>query len=277
MAKIIYPELSSTKWDELTEKEQQFLLDYKYAHLKEGKLFGKSKSEDISNDELLEGYLYYSAGKTDRYNYGERADLINDAITKLNSKDDYINRPQDFYKQMASYQQDLKDNLMLDPNGVQAQQYKQDMYNAINQYESDLEASLAASEMSAYAQLGQQQLELENTIAEQRMKALKSGTTSAQLASQQLANMFSAQSGAAQVANNMMSNRLQNYNTIAQARYGVTQDLYNTINANRQTYTTAQPQLAAVYGSYAANYDSPYAQFNAYKDLPKNIREELKN
>jgi hypothetical protein len=129
--------------------------------------------------------------------------------------------------------------------------------------------------MSAYAQLGQQQLELENTIADQRMKALKSGTTSAQLASQQLSNMFAAQSGAAQVANSMMSNRLQNYNTISQARYGVTQDMYNTINANRQAYATAQPQLAAVLGSYAANADSPYLQFDAYDNLPESVKKNL--
>lgn len=192
------------------------------------------------------------------------------------NKNNSNNSQQDFYSKMSNYQQDLKDNLMLDTNGVQAQQYKQDMYGAINQYESDLEASLAASEMSAYAQLGQQQLELENTIADQRMKALKSGTTSAQLASQQLANMFAAQSGAAQVANSMMSNRLQNYNTISQARYGVTQDLYNTINSNRQTYASAQPQLAAVTGSYAANADLPYLQFDAYNSLTDKQKKDYK-
>lgn len=210
-------------------------------------------------------------------------DWLNPSVSgkdvKLSEVDSWINSnnlQQDFYSMMSDYQKDLKNNLMLDASGSQAQQYKQDMYDAISQYESDLEASLASAEMSAYAQLGQQQLELENTIADQRMKALKSGTTSAQLASQQLSNMFAAQSGAAQVANNMMSNRLTNYNTISQARYGVTQDMYNIINANRQTYATAQPQLAAVVGSYAANADLPYLQFDAYNSLTDKQKKEYK-
>lgn len=214
-------------------------------------------------------------------------DWLNPSVSgksvKLSEVDSWIlnknntnNLQQDFYNMMSGYQQDLKNNLMLDASGPQAQQYKQDMYSAINQYESDLEASLASAEMSAYAQLGQQQLELENTIADQRMKALKSGTTSAQLASQQLSNMFAAQSGAAQVANSMMSNRLQNYNTISQARYGVTQDMYNTINANRQAYATAQPQLAAVAGSYAANANLPYLQFDAYNSLTDKQKKDYK-
>lgn len=176
---------------------------------------------------------------------------------------------------LGQQRQELKDSMMLSSNDANAQQYKQDMYGALNSYEAELDASLAASEMSAYQQLGQQQLELENTIAEQRMKALKSGTTSAQLASQQLANMFAAQSGAAQVASNLYGSRLQNANTIAQSRYGITQSMYDMINQNRQTLATADAQYAATLGNYAATIDQPYSQYNAWSSLSRAQQEAL--
>lgn len=176
-------------------------------------------------------------------------------------------RNQDFYNMLGTYDQSIRNNLMLNPNDANALAYKQNMYGALDQYQATADASLAATEMSAYAMLGQQQLELESAIAEQRMKALKSGTTSAQLASQQLANMFAAQSGAAQVANNMMQTKMSNANKFAQSRYGITQDMYSMINANQQTYANAQAQLGAIAGSYASTMNQPYAQYNAYEDL----------
>jgi len=182
---------------------------------------------------------------------------------------------QNFYNMLGTYDQSIRNNLMLNPNDANALAYKQNMYGALDQYQATADASLAATEMSAYAMLGQQQLELESAIAEQRMKALKSGTTSAQLASQQLANMFAAQSGAAQIANNMMQTRMSNANQFAQSRYGITQDMYSMINANQQTYANAQAQLGAIAGSYASTMNQPYAQSDAWLKLTPEERKQL--
>lgn len=187
----------------------------------------------------------------------------------------YDNLDQNFYNMINNYDQSIRDNLMLNPNDNSALAYKQDMYGALDQYQATADASLAATEMSAYAMLGQQQLELENTIAEQRMKALKSGTTSAQLASQQLANMFAAQSGAAQVANNMMQTRMNNAAQFAQSRYGISQDMYSMINTNQQTYANARAQLGAIAGSYASTMNQPYAQYDAWNKLTDDQKKML--
>lgn len=200
---------------------------------------------------------------------------FNDDGSVTYNKPTTTNRDVNFYNMLNESEQAMRDSMMLSPNDEQAQQYKQDMYGSLDAYEADLDASLAASEMSAYQQIGQQQLELENMIAEQRMKALKSGTTSAQLASQGLANMFAAQSGAAQVANNLLASRQQAANQIAQSRYGITQDMYNIINANQQTYASAKAQYAATMGNYAATVNQPYAQYNAWGALSALDKERL--
>lgn len=238
-----------------------------FKNLKSGT--GFTWNTELNDAQLNEVYKYYLQLVDDNAN-----------VFGFNSKgektlNDTTNRDVNFYNMLNESEQAMRDSMMLSPNDEQAQQYKQDMYGSLDAYEADLDASLAASEMSAYQQIGQQQLELENMIAEQRMKALKSGTTSAQLASQGLANMFAAQSGAAQVANNLLASRQQAANQIAQSRYGITQDMYNIINANQQTYASAKAQYAATMGNYAATVDQPYAQYNAWGALSALDKERL--
>lgn len=160
----------------------------------------------------------------------------------------------------------IEELLMTSPYGERANQYRNAMYNSINQYEQDVNASLASTELDAYRLLGQQQLELENQIASQRMKAIKSGVTSAQLASQELANMFAAQSAASSIAQQTMSNRAQQYNTIAQQRASVESDLYNMINSNQSTGANVYAQLQAAQQSYNSYINQPFASYQAYID-----------
>lgn len=158
--------------------------------------------------------------------------------------------------------------LMVDPNGPQAQQYRTDMLNAINAEEAQYNATLNNLELDAYRQIGYQQQELENQIAENRLKAIKSGTTSAQLAAQQLNNMFAAQSGAAQIAQQAMSDRLSAAQQYSQMRNtGLTTGLYDTINNNRQALATTGAQNYAVMGSYGSYINSQLANIQANKAL----------
>lgn len=144
--------------------------------------------------------------------------------------------------------------LMIDPNSAYGQQQAKMLYDNIDSQESQMTALLGNSELQAYKMLGQQQLELENTIAEQRMKALKSGTTSAQLAAQQIANIFSAQTGAATVAQNYQTQRIDNAKSFIEQRAQVMPSIYDQANANRTTLATSGAQnYAATAGlvSYA--------------------------
>lgn len=170
--------------------------------------------------------------------------------------------------------------LMVDPNGLQAQQYRTDMLNAINAEEAQYNATLNNLELDAYRQIGYQQQELENQIAENRLKAIKSGTTSAQLAAQQLNNMFAAQSGAAQIAQQAMNDRLSAAQQYSQMRNtGLTTGLYDTINNNRQALATTGAQNYAVMGSYGSYINSQLANIQANKALydfdPKKYTEIL--
>lgn len=238
------------------------------------------------NSKLLEGKslenqyeMYKRAGGTEVVNFDSNgyttSPNIDGLINPNNPTSNNSISVQDFYSMLGQYDQSIRNNLMLSPTDQNTLAYKANMYGALDQYQATADASLAATEMSAYAMLGQQQLELESTIAEQRMKALKSGTTSAQLASQQLANMFAAQSGAAQIANNMMQTRMSNANQFAQSRYGITQDMYNMINANQQTYANAQAQLGAIAGSYASTINQPYANYDAWNRLSEEQKKML--
>ena len=152
---------------------------------------------------------------------------------------------------------------MTDPNSSAANQYRQNMYGAINQYQQASEASLASAELDAYRQLGQTQLQLENQIASQRMQALKSGVTSAQLASQELANIFAAQSAAQQVAQNVLQQKTNIADTYNQQRAGVESNLYNMINNNQINAANAYAQLGAAQASYNSYVNQPYAQYQA--------------
>ena len=159
-------------------------------------------------------------------------------------------KPNNTYDDMveAAYQDRL--NLMTDPTGVGAQRFRDTMYGAIAQEQAVAEQSLGQAELDAYRMLGQQQLELENTIAEQRKRALISGTTSAQLAAGQLQNMFAAQSGAAQVAQSLANQRTQLNQAYAEKRTGVETSLYDYINQQQTIAATAGAQNLAALASY---------------------------
>lgn len=161
------------------------------------------------------------------------------------------------------YQKLIDQNLITDPYGTRANNYRQDMYGSINAYEQASNATLASSELDAYRMLGQQQLQLESEIANQRMTALKSGTTSAQLASQQLANMFAAQSAAQQTAAAVMQQRGTMADQYNQQRAAVTGDIYNMTNNNALTAANAYAQLGAAQASYNSYINQPYAQYMA--------------
>ena len=169
----------------------------------------------------------------------------------------------------AAYEDRL--NLMTDPTGVNAQRFRDTMYGAIAEEQAVAEQSLGQAELDAYRMLGQQQLELENTIAEQRKKALVSGTTSAQLAAGQLQNMFAAQSGAAQVAQGLTNQRTQMNQTFAEKRTGVETSLYDYINQQQTIAATAGAQNLAALSSYASyankNYNDMMGLARAKADL----------
>lgn len=133
-------------------------------------------------------------------------------------------------------------DLMVDPNSQYGQQQARALYENIDSQEAQMSALLGDSELQAYKMLGQQQLELENTIAEQRMKALKSGTTSAQLAAQQIASMFASQAGAAQVSQNLNTQKIDFARMFSEQRGQVMPSIYEQANANRTTLATAGAQ-----------------------------------
>lgn len=182
------------------------------------------------------------------------------------TSNEYINRlMEDAYKNYA--------NLNVDPNSMQSQQYLNDMYAAINREQLETEAALSNAELDAYRQIGYQQQQLENQISENRLKAIKSGTTSAQLAAQQLNNMFAAQTGAAEVAASAMNNRINYAQDYASRRAAATENLYNQINQNKTTLATAGAQNAAAGLSYASYVNQQLAQLQAnsamYSELGK--------
>ena len=177
----------------------------------------------------------------------------------------------------AAYQDKL--GLMTDPTGAQAQQFRNTMYGAISEEQAIAEQSLGQAELDAYRMLGQQQLELENTIAEQRKKALVSGTTSAQLAAGQLQNMFAAQSGAAQVAQSLANQRTQMNQTFAEKRTGVETSLYDYINQQQTIAATAGAQNLAALSSYASyankNYNDMMSLYQAKQDMSSSAWKEI--
>lgn len=93
------------------------------------------------------------------------------------------------YNSQANYY-----DLMTSSTGEQANDYRNAMFGSIKTQEQEVDQTLASAEMDAYKMLGQQQLQLERQIADQRMNQIRSGTTSAQLAAMELQNMFAGQS-----------------------------------------------------------------------------------
>lgn len=177
----------------------------------------------------------------------------------------------------AAYEDRL--NLMTDVNGTNAQRFRDTMYGAIAEEQAVAEQSLGQAELDAYRMLGQQQLELENTIAEQRKKALVSGTTSAQLAAGQLQNMFAAQSGAAQVAQSLANQRTQLNQTYAEKRTGVETSLYDYINQQQTIAATAGAQNLAALSSYASyankNYNDMMSLYQAKQNMGSSTWKEI--
>ena len=177
----------------------------------------------------------------------------------------------------AAYEDRL--NLMTDPTGANAQRFRDTMYGAIAEEQAIAEQSLGQAELDAYRMLGQQQLELENTIAEQRKKALVSGTTSAQLAAGQLQNMFAAQSGAAQVAQGLANQRTQLNQAYAEKRTGVETSLYDYINQQQTIAATAGAQNLAALSSYASyankNYNDMMSLYQAKQNMSSSAWKEI--
>lgn len=178
-------------------------------------------------------------------------------VTPVSSNTSDLDSGLDYYKQL------IEDSATTNRNSEFAKQYQADMYSNINAYEQATNATLASAELDAYKMLGQQQLQLENQIASQRMQALKSGVTSAQLASQELANMFAAQSSAQQVAQNVLAQRADSAATFNQQRAGVMTGLYDILANNQTTQANAYAQLGAAQASYNSYMQQPYAQYDA--------------
>lgn len=212
-------------------------------------------------DHLLDSntkvFGFDSRGKSSKQNYQQNEDGSYSEIDASEGISNASDSGVDEYKQL------IQETLMTNSASQKAQQYQEDMYSAINQYEAATNAALAGSEMEAYRAIGQQQLQLENQIADQRMRAIKSGVTSAQLASQELANIFAAQSGASQIASQVMQNKVSSANTFAQQRAAVSGDLYAMLNTNQQTAANAYAQLAATQGSYNSYIQQPWQQYAA--------------
>ena len=189
-------------------------------------------------------------------------DIKSGAITNPNVYQEDVTSAE-YLKQLQDQAYANQVGLITDPNSAQAQQYKQDLYAAIDAEQRQVNASLEQAELDAYRQIGYQQQELENQIAENRLKALKSGTTSAQLAAQQLNNMFAAQSGAAQIASNAMSQRVNSAQQYAAQRTNVVNDLYSNVQANKQALLTAGAQNYAASTGYASYVNQQLANLQA--------------
>lgn len=189
--------------------------------------------------------------------YPSTLDNTSDVLDRDVSSNDYLNSLiSDAYKDQT--------NMILDPDSSVAQRYLSDMTNSINAEEAEYNKTLNDLELSAYRQIGYAQQELENTIAENRLKAIKSGTTSAQLAAQQLNSMFAAQSGAATIAQQAYSDRLSAAQEYSQMRNtGLTTSLYDTINNNKTTLNTTGAQNLAATSSYASYINSQLANLQA--------------
>lgn len=95
--------------------------------------------------------------------------------------------------------------------GSEIDDYYQRYRGALNEYsQAQMEGALAANrsaENDLYRYIGIQQQNMEREIKQRRMNALRTGATSAQLASQELQTMLAAQQGAQQVARDYMQQR----------------------------------------------------------------------
>ena len=272
----ISPDRAKEILEALAKNNGEPLNEAQLAKLRIGKQF---------NSEANDFYFAAIDANSDKLNYnssiylddlGERQFEINN--TRLNISKQEKSSTSDYESMVeAAYEDRL--NLMTDPTGVNAQRFRDTMYGAIAEEQAVAEQSLGQAELDAYRMLGQQQLELENTIAEQRKKALVSGTTSAQLAAGQLQNMFAAQSGAAQVAQSLANQRTQMNQTFAEKRTGVETSLYDYINQQQTIAATAGAQNLAALSSYASyankNYNDMMSLYQAKQNMSSSAWKEI--
>ncbi|MFA6755768.1 MAG: hypothetical protein WCR97_04680 [Bacilli bacterium] len=196
------------------------------------------------------------------------ADLDNDVQSTINgtsSSEDISST--EYLDKMQEMAYSNKSGLMTDYNSVGAQEQLQNMNNSIDQEQNVYNQSLAQSEMSAYSAIGNKQMELENQIAEARTKALKSGTTSAQLASQQLANMFAAQSGVAEIRSQYGSLEATANQGYAAKKTANMSNLYNILNTNQATLASTGAQNYAAAASYMATVNQQKAALQANANI----------
>ena len=261
--------LPSHDMSSLSNKKITKALDYYQEYIKNGgdpsanqlkrELENIMGSTNINNKiAYIEHVIDENIDKTGFDSAGTRYTTNEDGtVTPVSSNSSGFNSGLDYYKQL------IEDSATTNRNSEFAKQYQADMYSNINAYEQATNATLASAELDAYKVLGQQQLQLENQIASQRMQALKSGVTSAQLASQELANMFAAQSSAQQIAQNVLAKRADSAATFNQQRAGVMTGLYDILANNQTTQANAYAQLGAAQASYNSYMQQPYASYDA--------------
>jgi hypothetical protein len=173
--------------------------------------------------------------------------------SKAFPKNEDVNKTNEQYTTGSNYY-----DLITDPNSLKANEYKQDMYNTINTKQSEMDSLYSKLELDAYKTLGQKQIELERNISNQRLSALKSGTTSAQLAAMELQNLFASQDAALNINQQYNQSRFATQQESINQRSLVTPDLYNLINQNKTTLANLDTQRYAAYT--AARSYSPAAQ-----------------
>lgn len=227
----------------------------------------------IADGELVDGVFstldfntFYSKYNTliDYYQDELGFDSDGTPVTKMVYRDgklveEQVGSPQDVWSRIVNRDLTPPDNLMLDPKGAQAQQYKYDMYNAIAQQEAEYQRALGAAEVDAYRMLAAKQQELEDQIAATRMKYIRAGATTNQLAVQDLNNLMMSQQMAQGIASQAMQQRATMGQQFAQQRANVTGSMYDIINQNQ----AIQAQNYATYLNWdATKYNTAY-QFAA--------------
>ena len=198
-------------------------------------------------------------------------------VTKLVYKDgkfvqEQVGSKQDAWSQLVNKDLTPPDNLMTDPTGGQAQQYKSDMYNAISQQEAEYNRSLGVAEADAYRMLAAQQQQLEDQIASTRMKYIRAGASTNQLAVQDLNNLMTSQQMAQGIAGQSMQQRAGAGQQFAQQRANVTGSMYDLIAQNQ----AVGAQNYATYANWDATKNNTAYQFTAHPNGLKLLEDYFK-